>query len=110
MLDEQFFSTHLPKIVRRFVDERGIEPAELAQRVTLRNGTSFDIVGGEWAKGWVAFWALDEDDADQEYDAIRVVPMGDILEIELGRRPAGSGRRHIGFGPAQPEPDHAATG
>ena len=107
MLDEQFFSTHLPKIVGRFVAERGVDPGELRQRVTLRNGTSFEVVGGEWSKGWVAFWALDEDDDDKDFDAIRVVPMGEILEVELGRRPGGTGRRHIGFGPAEPD---AGTG
>src|SRR3712207_8206718 len=52
---------------------------------TLFRSTSFDVVGGEWSKGWVAFWALDEDDEDQDYDQIRVVPMGEILQIELGR-------------------------
>ena len=107
MLDEEFFSTHLPKIVRRFVEARSLDPNELSQRVTLRNGTSFEVVGGEWSKGWVAFWALDEEDEDRDYDAVRVVPMGEILQIELGRRPGGTGRRHIGFGPAEPE---AATG
>ncbi len=105
MLDAQFFSTHFPEIVRRFVAERGIEPHELTQRVTLRNGTSFDVVGGEWSKTWVAFWALDEDDEDQAYDAVRIVPMGEILQIELGRRRGGTGRRHIGFGPAPADAD-----
>lgn len=100
MLDADFFSTHLPGITRRFVAERKLDPQELTQHVTLRNGASFDVVGGEWSKSWVAFWALDEDDNDQTYDRVRIVPMGEIVEIELGRRPAGSGRRHIGFGPA----------
>ena len=109
MLDAQFFSAHLPRLVRRFVAERGVDEDELVQRVTLRNGTTFDVVGGEWSKTWVAFWALEEDDDDQAYDAVRIVPMGEILQIEIGRRPAGSGRRHIGFGPAEPGADAPAT-
>ena len=107
MLDDQFFSTHLPKIIRGFVAERGIDPQELLQRVTLRNGMSFEVVGGEWSKGWVAFWALDEEDDDPDYDAVRVVPMGEILQIEVWRRPGGAGRRHIGFGPAEPAEERA---
>ncbi len=103
MLDADFFSRHLPAIVGRFVAERKIDPGELIQRVTLRNGTSFEVVGGEWSKTWVAFWALDEDDEDREYDAIRIVPMGDILEVNVGHRPGGRRRRHVGFGPAEPK-------